>query len=126
VVESWSGYFHATNPAGTAALELGSVDADDWASAHKQIARAKRFLSGSRARTYFAFYVGTGDPPFRTENEEFYLELKEAGLTGIVFRLDTGGHSWTSGPPMQPHGLPKNSQSLRGPTRLPDRARHFA
>jgi enterochelin esterase-like enzyme len=95
VVESWSGYFHATNPAGTAALELGSVDADDWASAHKQIARAKRFLSASGTRTYFAFYVGTGDPLFRTENEEFYLELKEAGLTGIVFRLYAGGHSWT-------------------------------
>jgi enterochelin esterase-like enzyme len=95
VVESWSGYFHATNPAGTAKLELGSDVADDWASAHKQIPRAKRFLSAAGTQTYFAFYVGADDTLFRAENEQYATELREAGLSGVVFRVYPGGHSWT-------------------------------
>ena len=95
VVESWSGYFHATTPDGTAALELGSPEADDWANAHKLIPQAKRFLSASPTPTYFAFYVGTNDSLFRSENEEFYAELRQAALTRVVFRLYSGGHNWS-------------------------------
>lgn len=95
VVESWSGYFHATNQDGTAALELGSVEADDWANAHKLLPDAKRFLTSYGPRTYFAFYVGTDDALFRDENVEFAAELKKAGLSAAVFHLYTGGHDWT-------------------------------
>jgi enterochelin esterase-like enzyme len=65
-VESWSGYFHATTPDGTGALDLGSAEADDWANAHKLLPEAKRFL-----------------------------QLRRAGLSKAVFRLYTGDHSWT-------------------------------
>ena len=75
VVEAWSGYFHATTPDGTANLELGSDDADEWASAHKQIARARRFLSTPGTRTYFAFYVGADDAFFRSENQQYAAQL---------------------------------------------------
>jgi enterochelin esterase-like enzyme len=95
VVESWSGYFHATNPNGTAALQLASVDADDWANAHKLITRAKRFLSSYGTRTYFAFYVGKDDSLFRAENEQYDRELKDAGLTQVVFKVYAGGHNWS-------------------------------
>jgi enterochelin esterase-like enzyme len=94
VVESWSGYFHATTPDGTAALELGSQDADDWANAHKLIPKAKRFLSAYSTPTYFAFYVGKGDTLFKDENLVFYNELRKAGVTNVVFRLYAGGHDW--------------------------------
>jgi S-formylglutathione hydrolase FrmB len=94
VVESWSGYFHATTPDGTAALELGSQDADDWANAHKLIPKAKRFLSAYSTPTYFAFYVGKGDTLFKDENLVFYNELRKAGITNVVFRLYAGGHDW--------------------------------
>ena len=93
-VESWSGYFHATNPAGTATLELGSTEADDWANAHKQIARTKRLLTSTSTPTYFAFYVGADDSLFEQENIEYYKELRAAGVTGAVFRIYTGGHNW--------------------------------
>src|SRR5579872_493998 len=42
VVESWSGYFHATTPAGTETLDLGSAAANSRASAHTQLARVRR------------------------------------------------------------------------------------
>jgi S-formylglutathione hydrolase FrmB len=95
VVESWSGYFHATTPDGTAALELGSSEADDWANAHKLIPVATRFLTGYSTRTYFAFYVGTNDALFREENLEFAAELRRAGLSAVVFHLYPGGHDWS-------------------------------
>jgi enterochelin esterase-like enzyme len=95
VVESWSGYFHATNPEGTAALELGSAEADRWADAHQLIPLAKRFLTASTTPTYYAFYVGTDDALFRDENLEYEAELKKAGLSRIVFRLYSGGHDWS-------------------------------
>ena len=94
VVESWSGYFHATTPDGSATLDLGSTEADDWANAHKLIPVAKRFLSAYSTRTYFAFYVGTDDALFRKENLEFASELRRAGLSTAVFRLYSGGHNW--------------------------------
>ncbi len=95
VVESWSGYFHATTPDGTAALELRSEEADDWANAHKLIPRAKRFLSADSTPTYFAFYVGTNDSLFKAENLKFYDELRKAGISDVVFHVYSGGHNWT-------------------------------
>jgi enterochelin esterase-like enzyme len=92
-VESWSGYFHATNPEGTAALELGSTEADDRANAHKLLPAAKRLLSAYSTPTYYAFYVGAGDTRFREENLEFAAELRRAGLS-VVFRVYPGGHNW--------------------------------
>jgi len=87
VVESWSGYFHATTPDGTAPLDLGSTAANARASAHTQLARIRRL-------EYFAFYVGSQDTLFRPENEQFAKELREAGIS-VVFRVYPGGHNWT-------------------------------
>ena len=53
-IESWSGYFHPTDPTGTIALDRGS-DAD----AHAQIASLK--AAEARLPTFLAFYVGRGD-----------------------------------------------------------------
>jgi enterochelin esterase-like enzyme len=83
VIESWSGYFRPTNPAGTAV--------------HPPHARAERPRTGStlRARrerpTFFAFYVGAGDKRFRAENEQLDRELRAAGVPH-VFRVYPGAH----------------------------------
>jgi S-formylglutathione hydrolase FrmB len=95
VVESWSGYFHATNPAGTASLDLGSGEANDWANAHKLIPRVRRLLTAYGPHTYFAFYVGTDDKLFRAENIRFYDELRKAGIRRVVFRIYKGAHNWS-------------------------------
>jgi S-formylglutathione hydrolase FrmB len=90
VVESWSGYFHPTDPQGLHALDLGSPSANANASAHAFV----RTLRAAFARrpTYFAFYVGRGDARFRAENERFDRELAAARVPH-VFRVYAGGHA---------------------------------
>ncbi len=95
VIESWSGYFHPTNPAGTAPLDLGSEEANDWANFHKQIPALRTRYGGWWDSTWFYFYVGTNDSRFRAENEQTYSELREAHLPHLVFHVYQGGHDWT-------------------------------
>jgi S-formylglutathione hydrolase FrmB len=96
VVESWSGYFHPTDPTGKQALDLGSSARNAHASAHAFVSS----LRGSFARrpTFFAFYVGRGDDRFRDENEELNRELNAARVPHL-FELYRGGHEqavWTA------------------------------
>ena len=96
VVESWSGYFHPTDPAGVHALDLGSARANANASAHAFVTMLRRVFA--QRPTYFAFYVGLSDARFRAENEQFDREL-DAARVRHVFRLYAGGHEqsvWTS------------------------------
>jgi S-formylglutathione hydrolase FrmB len=95
VVESWSGYFHATNPAGTASLDLGSKEANDWASAHTLLGRLRAFVGPNGQNGYAAFYVGTNDSTFRAENEQFIREIRAAGIKDVDFRLYQGAHNWS-------------------------------
>jgi S-formylglutathione hydrolase FrmB len=95
VVESWSGYFHPTNPAGTAPLNLGSTKANNWANAHKLIPKLRQFLTTAGGHGYFGFYVGTNDSLFRAEYEQLYREIRAAGITGVVFRGYNGAHGWS-------------------------------
>jgi enterochelin esterase-like enzyme len=89
VVESWSGYFHPTNPAGTAALDLGSAKANAHASAHSFVSTLKQ--SFAHKPTFFAFYVGSADRRFHDENVQLDHELDGAGV-GHVFRVYPSGH----------------------------------
>jgi putative tributyrin esterase len=89
VVESWSGYFHPTNPAGTAALDLGSATANARASAHSFVSTLRH--SFARNPTFFAFYVGRADRRFHDENVRLDRELDGAGI-GHVFHVYAGGH----------------------------------
>jgi putative tributyrin esterase len=90
VVESWSGYFHPTDPSGTKPLHLGSAQADARASAHMLVADLRQAVS--RYPTLLAFYVGRDDTRFRAENVQLNRELTSAGVAH-VFRLYAGGHS---------------------------------
>ena len=84
VVESWSGYFHPTDPTGTKA-----VAAPQSANVHNLIGRLR--ASQKKWPTFFAFYVGRGDARFRAENVELHRELVAAGVPH-VFQLYDGGH----------------------------------
>jgi len=84
-IESWSGYFHPTDPTGTIALDRGS-DAD----AHAQIASLK--AEEAKLPTYLAFYVGSGDSRFRAENSQFNRELTAAHVPHR-FAVYPGGHT---------------------------------
>ena len=92
VIESWSGYFHPTDPSGTRPLDVGSPRSNRRASAHSFV----HTLRGSFARrpTFFAFYVGRGDDRFRDENERLDRELDAAGVPHL-FRLYPGAHART-------------------------------
>lgn len=90
VVESWSGYFHPTDPSGTKPLELGSAQADARASAHALVASLREDVR--RFPTLLAFYVGTADSRFRPENVRLASELTAARVPH-VFRVYSGAHS---------------------------------
>jgi enterochelin esterase-like enzyme len=89
VVESWSGYFHPTDPGGTHALDLGSNAANARASAHAQIGALLR--DEKQRSTLLAFYVGSNDGRFLAENKRFHAELTAARIPH-VFRVYPGGH----------------------------------
>jgi enterochelin esterase-like enzyme len=90
VIESWSGYFHPTDPAGLHALDLGSPQANANASAHALVKTLRR--SFARRPTLFAFYVGREDARFRAENVQFDREL-DAARVPHIFRVYPGGHA---------------------------------
>jgi enterochelin esterase-like enzyme len=89
VIESWSGYFHPTNPSGTARLDLGSAERNADASVHSFIRALRRDMD--RRPTFFAFYVGSNDGRFRKENEELHRELSAAHVRH-VFAIYRGAH----------------------------------
>jgi S-formylglutathione hydrolase FrmB len=89
VVESWSGYFHPTDPTGLRALDLGSKQLNAVADVHAQARRAVRKLPAQPI--LIAFYVGRGDTRFEAENEQLNQELSRAGIPH-VFRIYPGGH----------------------------------
>jgi enterochelin esterase-like enzyme len=87
VIESWSGYFHPTDPTGTTALPRGPA-----ATAHTFVQSVRR---DERTRTTFlAFYVGRGDRRFLAENLQFDRELTNAHVPH-VFDVYRGAHTTT-------------------------------
>jgi S-formylglutathione hydrolase FrmB len=89
VIESWSGYFHPTDPTGLRALDLGSKQLDAVADVHAQARQAVPKLPAQPI--LIAFYVGRDDTRFEAENEQLNQELSRAGIPH-VFRIYPGGH----------------------------------
>jgi enterochelin esterase-like enzyme len=85
VVESWSGYFHPTDPTGTRALARGPLT-----SAHNLISVLK--AEERHRSTFFGFYVGDGDSRFLAENLQLNRELNEARVEHL-FEVYSGGHT---------------------------------
>jgi S-formylglutathione hydrolase FrmB len=91
-VQSWSGYFHPTDPSGLRPIDLGSLEANARATGTAQLATFPG-RPGARALS-IAFYVGAADTRFRAENVAFNQALSRAGVAH-VFRLYAGGHTHT-------------------------------
>lgn len=89
-VESWSGYFHPTDPSGTRRLELGSAAEDARADVHRQLAAERPRLRSEPL--FIGFYVGRSDTRFERENVRLDRELHRAGISH-VFRVYRGGHT---------------------------------
>lgn len=90
-IESWSGYFHPTDPTGTR-----TVDSSPWVSAHSFVGSLRRAFSVHP--TFLGFYVGNQDNLFRPENIELARQLSRAKVP-FLFRMYPGGHEqrlWTA------------------------------
>jgi enterochelin esterase-like enzyme len=99
VIQSWSGYFHPTNPAGTGPMDVGSPAANAAASAHTLVPRLKQAFQTWRP-TYLGFYVGAQDQRFVAENVKLHRELVAAGVPHS-FAVYAGTHSYTLWTPHQ-------------------------
>jgi S-formylglutathione hydrolase FrmB len=84
VLESWSGYFHPTDPTGTQPLARGAST-----NVHTLIATLR--ADERRRPTFVGFYVGRGDARFRAENEQLDRELRAAGVPHL-FAVYAGAH----------------------------------
>jgi S-formylglutathione hydrolase FrmB len=92
VIESWSGYFHPTDPTGTKPLDLGTAAQNARASAHTLVSGLRAAFTAKP--TFLAFYVGAGDARFRAENVQLDRELTQARVPH-VFEIYAGGHDRT-------------------------------
>ena len=88
-IESWSGYFHPTDPTGWHALDLRSPSRNAHASAHSGLVALHRAVAANP--TFIGFYVGAADARFRAENVQLDRELGAARIPH-VFRVYPGGH----------------------------------
>jgi enterochelin esterase-like enzyme len=94
VIESWSGYFHPTDPTGA-----HPIVATPWQSAQTFVPSLRKALAIHP--TLIGFYVGDADRLFRPENVGFARELSRAGVP-FHFRMYPGGHQqalWTTEAP---------------------------
>jgi enterochelin esterase-like enzyme len=85
VIESWSGYFHPTDPSGESAIDGGPNS-----NLHGLVTALKH--DERQRATYLGFYVGRGDGRFLAENEQFDRELRSADVPH-VFAVYPGGHA---------------------------------
>jgi enterochelin esterase-like enzyme len=90
-VESWSGYFEATDPTGDRILDLGSTKANGAARVPNGTGLASAL---KRWPTLLAFYVGSQDSRFLGMNQEYAASLT-ANHVPHVFRVYPGGHTVT-------------------------------
>jgi enterochelin esterase-like enzyme len=89
VIQSWSGYFHPTNPSGTGPMNVGSPQAQAASSVHTYVPRLRR--SFQRFPTSFGFYIGDQDGRFLAENRRLDRQLRAAGVPHR-FAVYHGGH----------------------------------
>lgn len=98
-VESWSGYFTATDPTGWHVLDLGSKRANRKARVPRERDLDEQLASRP---TFIGFYVGRQDDRFLNANLDLDRALRSEGIAH-VFRVYAGGHSsvlWISEAPL--------------------------
>jgi len=94
-IESWSGYFHPTDPSGTHVLQR-----EPEATPLTLVPMLRGTLS--HEATFLGFYVGASDARFRADNVLFARTLSRANVP-FTFRMYPGGHQqslWTAQAPV--------------------------
>ncbi len=90
VVESWSGYFAATDPSGYHVLSFGSPQAQRAATVPTGAALRQQLATWP---TMIAFYVGNQDGRFLGMNRQYDASLRQSGI-GHAFAVYPGGHTY--------------------------------
>jgi enterochelin esterase-like enzyme len=90
-IESWSGYFVATDPSGNNVLQLGSAAAQQAARVPRGAALAEAV---GRWPSLIAFYVGRADDRFLAMNQAYADSLRRSRIAH-VFRTYAGGHAFS-------------------------------
>jgi len=85
VIESWSGYFHPTDPTGTVSLPR-----EPAASARNLVGDLRS--DEKQEPTFIGFYVGRGDARFRSDNERLDAQLAAAHVPH-TFDVYPGAHT---------------------------------
>ena len=88
-VESWSGYFAATDPTGYHILSLGSPQAQRAATVPTGAALRAHLASWP---TLIGFYVGNQDTRFLGMNQQYDASLRKSGIAH-TFAVYPGGHT---------------------------------
>jgi putative tributyrin esterase len=94
-VESWSGYFEATDPSGLHILKLGSPAANAAADAPRGAALRQQL---HRYPAFIGFYIGQQDDRFLADNKAFDAALRRARVPH-TFAVYPGSHTvelWSS------------------------------
>jgi enterochelin esterase-like enzyme len=89
-VESWSGYFEATDPSGYHILALGSPQAQSAATVPTGAILRRHLASWP---TLIAFYVGDQDSRFLNMNRQYDASLRTSGIAH-TFAIYSGGHTY--------------------------------
>jgi enterochelin esterase-like enzyme len=115
VIQSWSGYFRPTNPQGTAVVDLGSKQANDWASLHAIVPKMRKRLGRFYRSTYYGFYVGASDSRFLSDNKRLAREMTKYKVPNHLFRLYSGGHNMKLWQQQAPAWLSRALQQAASP-----------
>jgi S-formylglutathione hydrolase FrmB len=94
-IESWSGYFHPTDPSGLHVLQR-----EPEATPLNLVPTLRGTLS--HESTFLGFYVGASDARFRPDNVLFARALSRASVP-FTFRMYPGGHQqslWSAQAPV--------------------------
>lgn len=91
VVESWSGYFHATTPDGSAPKQFAQPGKAAYADLHRLVSGLATAVR--KEPTLIGFFTGSNDPypGFTAENRQFDSELTAAHVAH-TFAVYRGGH----------------------------------
>jgi enterochelin esterase-like enzyme len=105
-VESWSGYFAATDPSGYHLLSLGSPQAQSAATVPTGAVLRRHLASWP---TMLGFYVGNQDARFLEMNRQYDASLRQSGIAH-AFAVYPGGHTYVL---WQAHAAPWLAMALR-------------
>ncbi|MGA2929063.1 MAG: alpha/beta hydrolase-fold protein [Solirubrobacteraceae bacterium] len=112
-VESWSGYFAATDPSGLVTLDLGS----EHANRRARVPRGRRLVHRlSTLPTFIGFYVGRQDSRFLNANILLDKSFTAHGIKH-TFATYPGGHSGSLWGKWAPLWLGYALTHLTAPTR---------